>query len=317
MSWMMNDAPGLKPHWFGTLSGLANHADETGRGARPSQATLSWYARKDERNVREDLRALEAAGLIRKGDQRMVAHLPPDKRPIVWDLALELTRGPRPEPKRPGRPPRKRADADVPPIPPETGGRTDPPGCEHPPVSDLGFSENGGMQGVKRGDASVRQTSQEPKTLLLKEEGGGQPAPCGAQEDLTADEEALLAEVTAAAPRWSPASVRAVLGAVPVRDRPDRTLVRLAFLLAAEDLATRTPRRLLFDSCPHWAAAERELYPRAGDPGGAVLNGDVEWCGAATCDPTTRTAVHPDTGAPVPGRARCPLCHPQSPAALP
>lgn len=325
LSWLANDAPGVKPHWIGTLFGLCNAADGEGKGARPSQATLAWSARKDERAVRDDLRGLEGAGLIRKGDQRMVAHLPPDKRPVVWDIALELKRDPRPEPGKPGRPAKKRGGPEIPPEPEtppvsaQSGGATDPGGSVDPPVSDLRKQAPDG----KRGGPGFRRTNLRTEEELLppnpREEE--QPAPSGAAtpDELTADEVALLEEITAAAPRWSPASIRTVLVAAEIRERADRSLVRLAFLLAAADLKTRTPRRLLHDLCPFWVEAERELYPRPADPdpGLPELVGRVPWCGSPGCDPVTRTEVLPETGAPLPGRPRCPDCHPQSPARQP
>lgn len=70
------------------LLGLANHADQLGRGAFPSQATLAKYAQCSVRSVRRKLDGLEAAGVIRRGDQRLVDHRRPDQRPIVWDLDL-------------------------------------------------------------------------------------------------------------------------------------------------------------------------------------------------------------------------------------
>lgn len=90
MAWVLNDAPGLPANAFGTLMGLANHADHQGRGAFIAQATLGRYARKTDRQIRRDLAELEELKLIRRGNQALVNHLPPMKRPIVWDLALEL-----------------------------------------------------------------------------------------------------------------------------------------------------------------------------------------------------------------------------------
>jgi len=92
ITWVLEDAPGLPPHLVGTLLGLANHADRHGRGAFPSQATLAWYARKTDRAVRKDLDQLTGLELIRRGDQRLVNHLPADERPVVWDLAMERKR---------------------------------------------------------------------------------------------------------------------------------------------------------------------------------------------------------------------------------
>lgn len=91
ITWVLEEAPGLPAHLAMTLMGLANHADENGHNAYPSQATLAHYTRKGDRSVRRDLRELETLGLIRRGDARMVAHLPADRRPDVYDLAVERT----------------------------------------------------------------------------------------------------------------------------------------------------------------------------------------------------------------------------------
>mgnify|MGYP001952389855 CR=1 FL=1 len=89
MAWALRDAPDVPAHCVGVLIGLANHAGPDGRGAYPSQRLLASYARKTVRQVRTDLRKLEELGLIRPGDPRLVEHLPADKRPQVWDLAIE------------------------------------------------------------------------------------------------------------------------------------------------------------------------------------------------------------------------------------
>jgi hypothetical protein len=92
ITWAIEDAPDVPPHLVGTLIGLANHADRDGRGAYPSQETLTHYNRKAPRQTKRDLDDLQSRGLIRQGDQRFVAHYRPDRRPIVWDLALERVR---------------------------------------------------------------------------------------------------------------------------------------------------------------------------------------------------------------------------------
>ncbi|GAA1380979.1 helix-turn-helix domain-containing protein [Catellatospora chokoriensis] len=89
ISWVLNDAPDLPPNLVATLVALANHADAAGRGTAPSQKRLSHYTRKKPRTIRDDLAALEARGLIRRGNQRHVASLPADRRPVVYDLAME------------------------------------------------------------------------------------------------------------------------------------------------------------------------------------------------------------------------------------
>jgi hypothetical protein len=113
-------------------------------------------------------------------------------------------------------------------------------------------------------------------------------------------------------------SVRKVLAAPEIRERADRALVRLAFLIAADDRRTHTPYRLKHDACPAWARAVAELYPaEARALAEAPLIGPRDWCRDPGCDSTTRTLVDPETHAPLPGRQRCPVCHPQSPAVSP
>ncbi len=68
------------------LLALADHADPHGR-AWPSQRTLAERGRCSVRTVQRHLNAMEKRGLIRRGDQRLVAHLRGHSRPIVWDLA--------------------------------------------------------------------------------------------------------------------------------------------------------------------------------------------------------------------------------------
>lgn len=89
MVWALEQAPDVPAQALGVLMGLANHADEQGRGAYAGQELLAEYARKSDRQARTDLGRLEDAGLIRRGDQSLVAHLRADKRPVVWDLAME------------------------------------------------------------------------------------------------------------------------------------------------------------------------------------------------------------------------------------
>lgn len=91
MKWAIEQAPPMPAQLVATLAGLANHADPKGRGAYPSLSKLAAYTCKAERSVRRDLRQLEELGLIRRGDPSKVAHLSPDRRPEVYDLAMERT----------------------------------------------------------------------------------------------------------------------------------------------------------------------------------------------------------------------------------
>lgn len=89
VKWAMELAPPMPAQLVATLSALARHADKQGRGAYPSVPRLAALTCKAERSVRRDLRDLEDRKLIRKGDPAKVEHLPADKRPEVYDLALE------------------------------------------------------------------------------------------------------------------------------------------------------------------------------------------------------------------------------------
>ncbi|GGN47085.1 hypothetical protein FHR83_007495 [Actinoplanes campanulatus] len=89
LNWALTQAPDVPAHCVGTLIGFANHAREDGTAAYPSVPTLGRYARKGDRQIQNDIVKLLELGLIREGDQRFVAHLPSDRRPIVYDLAME------------------------------------------------------------------------------------------------------------------------------------------------------------------------------------------------------------------------------------
>jgi len=89
MKWAVEFAPPMPAQLVATLTGLAYHADTKGRGAYPSLARLAAYTCKSERSVRRDLRDLEELKLIRQGDQGKAGHIAADKRPTVYDLAVE------------------------------------------------------------------------------------------------------------------------------------------------------------------------------------------------------------------------------------
>ena len=90
-SWALRDAPvGGDTTKRMLLMALGEYADPAGRGARPSARTLAVLMHKDVRTVRRQLAALERAGVIRRGDQRLVSHIRPDRRPVVWDLAMPM-----------------------------------------------------------------------------------------------------------------------------------------------------------------------------------------------------------------------------------
>lgn len=90
MAWAMRaDLTGKLPaeHRL-VLLVLADHASSDGTGAYPAKPRIAARLGTSERSVVRALRALEARGLISPGDQRMVAHIPTNRRPTVWTLRL-------------------------------------------------------------------------------------------------------------------------------------------------------------------------------------------------------------------------------------
>lgn len=69
---------------------LADRADDQGRDAFPSVATLVEQSHLSRSTIKRILRRLEEGGLISRGDQLKVAHYRIDRRPVVWNLHLEL-----------------------------------------------------------------------------------------------------------------------------------------------------------------------------------------------------------------------------------
>ena len=93
VTWALEHAPDVPANLVSTLIGLANHAGRDGRGSYPSNETLATYTRKSVRQVQRDVDRLTDLGLIRPGNPAFVAHIRPDQRPQVWDLAMERERG--------------------------------------------------------------------------------------------------------------------------------------------------------------------------------------------------------------------------------
>ncbi len=86
--WAAASAPVANPEEFALLTIMAQAADPDGCNAFRTQA---WYAnrgRMSDRTVRRRLADLEERGVIKRGDQSLVSHLPADERPIVWDLQI-------------------------------------------------------------------------------------------------------------------------------------------------------------------------------------------------------------------------------------
>lgn len=89
MVWALKHADAPDPLSHLVLIGLADHATSSGDAAWPPIDMLAQYARCSRRSVQNRLRLLESLGLIRRGDQRMVGHIPGNRRPVVYDLNLD------------------------------------------------------------------------------------------------------------------------------------------------------------------------------------------------------------------------------------
>lgn len=89
---------------------LADNADHDGHGAHLSKATLAKASGAGESTIYTRTRRLEAAGLLAPGDPEVVAGLPANARPKVWDL-------PRVSGVQHRHPRRRRGGADAAPHP--------------------------------------------------------------------------------------------------------------------------------------------------------------------------------------------------------
>lgn len=86
--WALQDAPVDDPTQALILCAMAETAHDDGTEARASQATYARYARCSRRTLQRHLKAMEESGVIIRGNQALVAHLRPDKRPVVWNLNM-------------------------------------------------------------------------------------------------------------------------------------------------------------------------------------------------------------------------------------
>lgn len=126
------------------LVAFAEAADEHGREAYPSIPTVAWYLGCTERNVSGHVKSLKASGLlVKSADQSAVAHIPADRRPVVYQLPLHWVRtDEKPEAGRRGRKPIQ-ADIGV----NSSSGRL-PDGAKEPSCRE----ENGVKDSAKRGE---------------------------------------------------------------------------------------------------------------------------------------------------------------------
>lgn len=97
VTWAFDDAPVDNAQQALILLALAERSRDGGRNCWMSHASIAARARCSVSTVQRHLAELEQAGLIRRGDQDAVpANIPRNRRPVVWDLMLDRTRGAQP-----------------------------------------------------------------------------------------------------------------------------------------------------------------------------------------------------------------------------
>ncbi|MEN5284791.1 helix-turn-helix domain-containing protein [Stenotrophomonas lactitubi] len=91
MTWALDQQVATESISRHVLLCLANYADKDGRNAFPSAATLAQDTGLAVRTVRARLAQLLETGVIRKGNQAIVAAYIPaaDRRPVCYDLVME------------------------------------------------------------------------------------------------------------------------------------------------------------------------------------------------------------------------------------
>lgn len=78
----------LDANEFRVLMVMADMADQYGRNVYPSKATLAELCGVTPRTIHSKLASLEAKGLIIRDDQRIVEHIPANRRPVAWRLNM-------------------------------------------------------------------------------------------------------------------------------------------------------------------------------------------------------------------------------------
>ena len=86
--WAIKAAPVADVEEWAVLVAMAEAADQDGCNSFLSANTIAARTRLARRTVQRRMDDLEKRGLIRKGDQRVAAHIPADRRPVVYDVMV-------------------------------------------------------------------------------------------------------------------------------------------------------------------------------------------------------------------------------------
>lgn len=181
--WAMKDAPVANVEEWAILACLAEHADDDGSNAMPSQATIAKRTKTSPATVKRRIADLESRRIIRRGDQSLAERYPADKRPVVWDLLIPYSWFPSIEriqeyraekgrdPLRPGdrpklsSPPEKPRRADH--GKPRPARSTSTPALQEPPLSESDGATSA-ERGVSESGTGVLEAPQpSPVTLPM------------------------------------------------------------------------------------------------------------------------------------------------------
>lgn len=86
--WAIKAAPVADVEEWAVLVAMAEAADQDGCNSFLSANTIADRTRLAKRTVQRRMDELEKRALIRKGDQRSAAHIPVDRRPVVYDVMV-------------------------------------------------------------------------------------------------------------------------------------------------------------------------------------------------------------------------------------
>lgn len=90
ISWALNAQVGDSTRKL-VLVALANHAHRDGTSTFPSKDSIAAYAECSKGTVKRHVTKLLEEGWIRTGDQDLTASIRADRRPVVYDLAMNDT----------------------------------------------------------------------------------------------------------------------------------------------------------------------------------------------------------------------------------
>lgn len=142
MSWQARDAAdeislehGLKPVQRLILDRLAARAGKLGEAIFPSVATIKHDTGASESTIQRAIRHFLKMGILEYGDASLVAHIPADKRPRVYNMVLNAARRAKIMLRKVGKMPwQKKKPVDKSPAKPQRGvtvtSETPQAGCQ-------------------------------------------------------------------------------------------------------------------------------------------------------------------------------------------